>query len=322
MAERTSERLVRLLGIITYLDAGGERPRVALSELAAQFDVSVEQVVKDLDLLWVSGTPGHWTDDLIDFDLDYEAGFVSLVQPQGMTTPLRLGTREAVALIAALRAMKETLDDAIDPRLAAEVEGTLAVLTAATGEAAAALDVRLAERGAPAVTMALRTALTTGRRLALRYASVADVVTERVVDPVRLQVEDEHSYLVAWCTRAGDERTFRTDRILSATVLDEPAQDHAVAREVEQFRPEAVPGPTHRVRLVLASPARWIAEQIPVESVTELADGDFAVDLVVAEPAWLRQLLLQNARHVRSVAPAWVADDVAAAAREALALYQ
>ena len=32
MAERTSERLVRLLGIITYLDAGGERPRVAIAD--------------------------------------------------------------------------------------------------------------------------------------------------------------------------------------------------------------------------------------------------------------------------------------------------
>lgn len=320
MAERTSERLVRLLGIITYLDAGGERPRVAIADLAAHFGVTVEQVVKDLDLLWVSGTPGHWTDDLIDFDLDYEAGTVALVQPQGMTTPLRLGTREAVALIAALRAMKETLDDTIDPRLGAEVEGTLAVLTAATGEAAAALDVRLAERGSPAVTAALGAALTSGRRLLIRYASVADVVTERIVDPIRLQVEDEHSYLVAWCTRADDERSFRTDRILKATVLDEPAEQHVGVKDAP-FRPADVAGPTHHVRLVLASPARWIAEQIPVEAVTDLDDGNFAVDLVVAEPAWLRQLLLQNARHVRSIEPAWVADDVAAAARDALACY-
>lgn len=320
MAERTSERLVRLLGIITYLDAGGERPRVEIADLAAHFGAPVEQIVKDLDLLWVSGTPGHWTDDLIDFDLDYEAGTVALVQPQGMTTPLRLGTREAVALIAALRAMKETLDDTIDPRLGEEVESTLAVLTAATGEAAAALDVKLAQRGAPAVTAALGAALTSGRRLSLRYASVADVVTERVVDPIRLQVEDEHSYLVAWCSRAGDERSFRTDRILAATVLDEAAEPHGDPG-VAEFQPAEVTGPTHRARLVLASPARWIAEQIPVESVTELTDGDFAVELVVAEPAWLRQLLLQNARHVRSVEPARVAEEVAAVARDALGLY-
>src|SRR5690606_7538561 len=114
-----------------------------------------------------------------------------------------------------------------------------------------------------------------GRRLLIRYASVADVVTERVVDPIRLQVEDEHSYLVAWCTRAEDERSFRTDRILEATVLDEPAGRHEGVKGAA-FRPEAVAGPTHHVRLVLASPARWIAEQIPVESVTDLDDGDFA----------------------------------------------
>ena len=45
--------------------------------------------------------------------------------------------------------------------------------------------------------------------------------------------------------------------------------------------------------LELASRVRWIAEQVPVESVEELPDGDFRVALRIAEPAWLRHLLLQ-----------------------------
>lgn len=321
MAERTGERLVRLLGIVTYLDAGGERPRVAIADLAQHFGVSEAQIVADLDLLWVSGTPGHWTDDLIDFDRDDEAGYVAITQPRGMTTPLRLSTREAVALVAALRAMADGVDGNLDPALVAEVTGTLAVLTTATGDAAAAVDVRLAGHGTAEVRAAVGQGLATRRRMSLRYASVADVVSERVVDPIRLRTEDEFAYLVAWCTRARAPRSFRLDRILEAHVLDEPAQSHVREHDAEPFRPAHVEGRSDQVRLRLASSARWIAEQVPVEQVAELEDGEFEVELVVAEPSWLRQLLLQDAGHVREIRPASAAHEAAASARAALALY-
>lgn len=106
MAERADDRLVRLLGIVSYLDGAGGVP---VEELATRFGVTTRQIVEDVDALWVSGTPGYWPDDLIDFDADsLERGVVRLTEARGMTRPLRLGTREAVALIAALRAMGET----------------------------------------------------------------------------------------------------------------------------------------------------------------------------------------------------------------------
>jgi len=73
---------------------------------------------------------------------------------------------------------------------------------------------------------------------------------------------------------------------------------------------------------VLASQARTVAEQVPVESVRDLPDGTFEVRLRVTNPVWLRQLLLARARHVRSVEPAAVAQDVRETARAALAAYE
>ena len=57
-------------------------------------------------------------------------------------------------------------------------------------------------------------ALSTGRRLWLRYRSEGRV-TEREVSPIRL----EGGYLVAFCHLRNEERSFRLDRILELRVL-------------------------------------------------------------------------------------------------------
>ena len=316
MAERADDRLVRLLGIVAYLDGAGPVP---VGELARHFGVSERQVLEDVDALWVSGTPGYWPDDLIDFDADsIERGVVRLTEARGMTRPLRLGTREAVALVAALRAMRETGAVQGDPQRAGVVESVLRKLTDATGEAAAALDVRLAPEGDPQVVATLASALAAGHRLRIRYVTAADEASEREIDPVSLHTQDEHAYLLAWCHRAQGRRTFRVDRILEAVDTGTPVEGHDVDPDVD-FAPA---GDAPLATIVLASQARTVAEQVPVESVRDLPDGTFEVRLRVTNPVWLRQLLLARARHVRSVEPAAVAQDVRETARAALAAYE
>jgi proteasome accessory factor C len=316
VVEKATDRLLRLLGMVTYLD---RHAGVRVEQVAQQFGVSTRQVLADIDTLWVTGTPGYWPHDLIDFDAaSYDEGVLRLVESRGMTRPLRLGTREAVALVAALRAMREAVAPGLDRARTAVLTSALDKLTAATGEGAAAVDVRLAVDGAPELVAALNEALATQRRLRIRYVTAADVTSEREVDPIRLVTEDDHSYLLAWCHRARDERLFRVDRVLAAQVLDVPATEHPVAGHTQTFTPSPQ---DELVTLELASPERWIAEQVPVESVEDLPDGGFRVALRVAEPAWLRHLLLQVAANVRTVEPAVVATDAADAARAALAAY-
>ena len=61
---------------------------------------------------------------------------------------------------------------------------------------------------------------------------------------------------------------------------------------------------------------------MPVESVTNIDETRFAVTLRVANPAWLRLFLLRNASRILSVGPEEVREDVAVAARLALAEYE
>lgn len=316
MAERASDRLLRMLGMITYLD---RHEGVPVEAIAEQFGVTTRQVMDDIDTLWVTGTPGYYPHDLIDFDAaSYEQGVVRLTESRGMTRPLRLGAREAVALVAALRAVDAALGDAMDPERAQVLRSALAKLTAATGDAAAAVDVQLSVDAAPEVAAAVATALRHGRRLHLRYVNASDVTTERDVDPLRLVTDDERSYLLAWCLLVEGERLFRVDRVLSAEVLDADAEDHDVPAGAEVFSP----GPEGElVTLHLTSQARWVAETTPVDAVRNLEDGTFEMDVRVLQHAWLRHLVLQVADDVIEIRPARIAQEVAAAARAALRAY-
>jgi proteasome accessory factor C len=316
MPERAPDRLLRLLGMIAYLD---RHDGVPVDELARQFGVTPQQALEDIDTLWVTGTPGYLPYDLIDFDAtSFEEGVVRLTEARGMTRPLRLGAREGVALVAALRALDSALGPTLDPERRAVLESALAKLTAAAGDAAGAVDVQLAVDGAPEVAGAIAQALRERRRLHLSYVNASDVATEREVDPIRLVTEDEHAYLLAWCRSVDGERLFRVDRVLGARVLDEPAEEHHVPARADVFSP----GPeAELVTLRLRSNARWVAEAGPVEDVRNLPDGAFEVDLRVVSPEWLRSVLLQAAAEVLDVRPRARAQEAAAAARSALAAY-
>jgi len=317
VAEHSTDRLVRMLGMVAYLD---RNERVPVPELARHFGVSEEQVLKDVELLWVSGTPGYAPDDLIDFDFDqFERGIISITADRGMRRPLRLGAREAIVLLSALEAVREVLGSGISPAATAVLDSAMTKLRAATGHAAGALDVHLSVAGDATVRAAVGTALAHGRRLRMRYVNADDVTSERDVDPVRVFTDQGVTYLQGWCHRAHDERTFRLDRVLAATVLDVPVEERpAPAAEPEPFRPAPDDA---LVTLELAPGARWLAEQVPVESVEDLEDGTVRVSLRVGDPAWLRALLLREASNIRSVTPPSAALPATTAAQAALAAY-
>ncbi len=317
MAETTAARLTRLLALIAYL---GDNPGVPVSEVAAHFEVTPEQVVADVNLLWVTGTPGYLPDDLIDFAADeYDRQVLTLTNPRGMDRPLRLGAHEALALLVALRPL-ETLsaEGGIDDEV---LRSTTAKLTAAAGEAARAaraVDVHVSD--ATAALAPARQAMSEGRRLHLRYVSAADVVTERDVDPLELVWDGSRWYLRAWCHRVEGLRHFRLDRVLAARVLTEPAA----------HRPESTGAGTEPdldtddllAELDLTRRARWVAERVPVVDQEELPDGGLRVRLRVADPAWLTNLVLGLGPEVRRVAPPELAAAMAGRAADALRAYE
>lgn len=318
MSPGATERLSRLLALVPYLV---RRQGIPVSAAAAEFGITEAQLVKDLELLFVCGTPGHLPDDLID--VNWEDGHVYLTNADPIARPLRLGVDEALALLVGLRALADV--PGLHDRDA--LQRTILKLEAAAGEAAQASNqvrVEVGPRGPSAGRLAeLRAALAAGRRVHLSYLVPGrDEATERDVDPMRLLLVDDRWYLEGWCRRAEDVRLFRLDRVDRLGVLDVPAEVPAAAevRDLDEGLFVASPQAT-LVTLELAPPAHWVADYYVVEAVQALPGDLLQVRLRVADDAWLRQLALRLGGALRVLDPPDLADGIASAARTALEAY-
>lgn len=317
MSVGATQRLSRLLAMVPWLL---RRQGVPLQEAARHFGISEAQLVKDLELLFVCGTPGHLPGDLIE--ADWESGNVYLDNADTISRPLRLGLDEAVALLVGLRTLAEV--PGLHDRDA--VESAMAKLSAASGDAgaaAAALTVDIAAGAQEEVLVAARQALRGRRRLRLRYLVPSrDETTDREVDPLRVTNLGGRWYLDAWCHLAEDTRRFRLDRVVEAEVLsaDGTPPARAVVREADEELFRASPDDVV-VTVDLDPQARWVAEYYPVDEVEERPEGGLRVRLRVADPGWVPRLVLRLGGHARIVDPPLLAAAARDLARAALAGY-
>lgn len=321
MARQSSrDRLVRLMALPAWV---AEHDGAPVEEAAAVFGVSAEEILRDVDTLWVSGLPGGLPGDLVDFSATaLEAGRLSLTEPLGLDRPVRLSRPEAASLVIALEALRGPL--AGDAESLGALDGALAALRGALapdsvgepeGPPRAPTGADGGARVRPEVLRAVRRALGEGLRLHLEYASATDEPSTRDVDPLGLETDGSHLILRAWCLTARGERSFRLDRVLGIEVLDTPARPHRRPRTAPQARPAPV------AVLELAAAARWLVEQVPCAEVVERDDGGMRAVVVGRDEAWLRSLILSAGAHVRAVEPPELGRAVAAEAAAALELY-
>ncbi|WP_296665872.1 WYL domain-containing protein [Demequina sp.] len=300
MAEQARDRLVRMLGILTYVERNGPTP---FAELADHFGVPVAQVRKDIDALWIASEPGDsWYP--IDFSSDeFDADVAALVRNDGVTQ-VRLSPREAVALVGALSTM-----------------GAAGALPEAGMQALAKLRDALAEpvivlgddAVSPEVRDALLAAIARYRQARVEYVDAHDRRTIRVVDPHRLVLIDGHGYLECFCRRAQDYRVLRLDRIASATVLD-GAVEHPPT-DTAGFN--LAPTLTATVRIARAG--RWALEEMPRTRIED-AEDDVIGTFDVADVDWAAGRLLAVAPHLRSVEPRPLRDALRTQAASVLAV--
>ena len=311
------DHLPRLLALVPWLLAHPDTP---VAEVAKEFGITEQQVRSDLDLIWMCGLPGYGPGDLMD--VVWHDDRVSLSNADTIARPLRLTADEALALVAALRALLGV------PGLVetAAVETALGKLEAAAGGAISGDEVAVAVDSIadPDVVATVADALAAGKRVHLRYwVPARDEATERDVDPIRMFTKEGMPYFVGWCHLVDDIRTFRLDRALAVTVLDEAAEVPAETRQQAFDKGLFAPDDDDRlVTLDLDPSARWVADYHPVEDVSERGDGGVVVRLRARDDDWVRRLALGLAGRGRVTDPPDLAAEVQVAARAALSAYR
>ncbi len=312
-----SNRLVRLLNMVPYFQAN---PRVTYAKAAADLGVSVKQLEQDLNQLWLCGLPGYGPGDLIDFE--FSGRTIKVTFSAGMDQPLRLTSPEATALLVALRALSD-IPGVVNP---AAARSAIAKIEAAAGTVVDDDAVAAEDEPAPVeaeAAAAVREAVRDSRAVSIEYYSASrDALSARVVDPIRVVLVGDHSYLEAWCREAEGVRLFRFDRIVEAHVLDEPSTPpgpvadgppHTAIFDSDPSLPSAT--------LRIAPAAAWMLEYFPMRVTRELPGGSCEATMTYAAEDWMARQLLGFGADVEVLSPESLVGRVRRAASEALAAY-
>ena len=270
------ERLTRLLSLVPYLDA---HPGADLEETAAYFGIDSDTLIDDLQLLFVTGRPGHMPDDLID--ASWEGGQIFISNAEEVSVPVRLSAEEAGVLVLALDMLSSL------PGLDSEAVATAATkLRVAAGEnLRTAVDVSPIDADEDLLS-ALRQAVEDGAALRIDYyVGSRDELTTRTIAPTRL-VPGADWYVDAWCYSAGAPRRFALGRIRSWEPAVHPPMSVSVPTTT-----------SYEVTLGLAAGGAWLADELDVTNREYLDSGDTSlrIRLLVHSVEWLSRFLLCHA---------------------------
>ncbi|MCK2239139.1 MULTISPECIES: YafY family protein [unclassified Crossiella] len=207
-------RADRLVATLLLMQARG---RVTAAELAAELEVSVATARRDLESLSAAGIPvypqpgrgGGWS--LVGGARTDLSG-LSATEAQALF--LLVGPAAAVSAEAkaALRKLVRALPSTFRADAEAAASATMIDPTR-WGER---------DRHRPAMVDLLQSAVVRRRKVRLSYTSGARERTERLVEPWGLVDKDDIWYLLAGTAKG--QRTFRVERIIEATVTEEPAE--------------------------------------------------------------------------------------------------
>ena len=283
-------RLVTLAGMLIEAAKKGERLQIA--DLRQRLELTDEELREDVELLNVvnfgGGTYVLYAEILGDeIEVDSE--------PYGdnFARPARLLPLEAKALVAAIDLFGDHLPQS-------DLQSAREKIVRALGHdpSEEGLEIVPTGGGDAAVARLVNDAIAGSKVLELSYYKEnEDQLTDRRVEPYRLENGKEGWYVECYDLGKEGVRHFKLDRIKEATLSDESFEPRP---EVEEFA--GVEGwmthgevPTAEVARVWVSPdrARWLREERTV--VEELADGAVVVELPYAGKPWLVREILRGA---------------------------
>ncbi len=284
-------RLERVLALVPWI---AEHPGSPLDQLAVRFDVTPDELERDLELLPFCGLPPYSPDRLIDVEI--VEGCVWIRFAEYFARPLRLTADEGLGLLAAGEALLAVPGSDQAGSLATALDKLAAAIGTERGVSV--------QVGGGTFLDELRNAADHRERVEIGYYSFGrDVTSTRRIDPESVFHAFGQWYVDAYCHDAGARRMFRVDRVRGVR----PTGEHFEAATVDSgtadpdttdgdadagsvFHPRADDA---RVSLRLGPDAGWVAESYPTESVTDRSDGGWDVVLVVSERAFLERILLR-----------------------------
>ena len=185
------------------------------STLAAELGTSVRSIYRDVETLRDQGAT-----------IEGEPGIGYLLRPGFLLPPLMFSHEELEAIVLGLRLTAEHGDEALGRAakdVIAKVRAVLPRELRTLADETALLAGPARRRPADAIDLReVRRAIREQRKARIDYVTGTADRTTRVVWPIGLGFFERARVVIAWCEMRGDFRSFRTDRVVTWTTLDDP----------------------------------------------------------------------------------------------------
>lgn len=301
-----SQKLRRLLFIVPFV--AKRREGVPVDELATMLGVERDELLGDIELLSQVGPPDGDPGEYLLVSVDEGRVFVELAHR--LTRPLRLTPAEGCSLLLGIRALRESGIAPFDDAMQSAERKLLAALGRDASEAESQATSTIVAAPDAAVAKHLRELVVAARghkRVEIAYASASRHQAERrPIDPYGIVHHAGEWYVVGFCHKRGDVRTFRIDRIseLHPTGL---AFEHPEDFDLDAYRRERLYVPSAdavavRIRLDEVAVNR-IGVTWPHGEVTIHDDGSAEIFVDCEGMEWVTGWVLGYGRHAEILEP-------------------
>jgi len=304
MVENAALRAIRLLDLVPYIVA---HPGISITELAKEFSISRDEVLKDLNLLFLCGLPGYTPLELIDISFDEES--VVIRDPQNLAAPRNLNESEALIARIALAALEEST-----PRTAAAYPQIIALrekIAKAFSSSIPASAITFTLDKERATLEAIESAIKQEMDLEITYNNVTkDSSSRRSITPISIIAEDKRTIVSAYCHSAKALRTFNL-----AQISEVSTKTRIVRTDLERL--EDSRGSSAEV-IIKSEDSSFLSEN--ASSLKELSNFRYQIDIF--QPEWIVRSVLAGADSLELAKPLELRAEIAERANRALLAYK
>ena len=304
MVENAALRAIRLLDLVPYIVA---HPGISITELAKEFSITRDEVLKDLNLLFLCGLPGYTPLELIDISFDEES--VVIRDPQNLAAPRNLNESEALIARIALAALEEST-----PRTSSAYLQIVALrekIAKAFSSSIPASAITFTLDKERATLEAIEAAIMQELDLEITYNNVTkDSSSRRSITPISIIAEDKRTLVSAYCHSAKALRTFNLAQI------SEVSTKARIAR-TDLERLEDSRGSSAEV-IIKSEDSSFLSEN--ASSLKELSKSCYQIDIF--QPEWIVRSVLAGADSIELAKPHELRAEIAERANRALLAYK
>ena len=304
MVENAALRAIRLLDLVPYIVA---HPGISITELAKEFSITRDEVLKDLNLLFLCGLPGYTPLELIDISFDEES--VVIRDPQNLAAPRNLNESEALIARIALAALEEST-----PRTAAAYPQIVALrekIAKAFSSSIPASAITFTLDKERATLEAIEGAIKQELDLEITYNNVTkDSSSRRSITPISIIAEDKRTLVSAYCHIAKALRTFNL-----AQISEVSTKARIVRADLERL--EDSRGSSAEV-IIKSEDSSFLSEN--ASSLKELSKSCYQIDIF--QPEWIVRSVLAGADSIELAKPLELRAEIVERATRALLAYK